>query len=206
MIRAKHFWFYHLFFRNYFRYILWKDFRKIEINGDYRDRRLPLLLIGNHASWWDGFFVYEINRRIFKRRFHLMMLESQLAKHKFFSKIGAFSIAPGDRSALESLNDAGRLLENNSNMLILFPQGQLKSQHTSTIEFRKGWFRILKERINPVQIIFTANLIDYFSHRKPSLYIYFEEYQKSSGFDFEELCKSYNKFYQNCIIRQTELS
>lgn len=135
-----------------------------------------------------------------------MMLEEQLAKHSYFRKIGAFSIAPGNRSALNSLNYAAKILENNSNMLILFPQGKLKSQYVPTVEFRKGWFRILKERKNQVKIIFTANLTDYFSNRKPTLYIYFEEYHKTSEFEFEELHNSYNEFYQSCILRQIKQS
>lgn len=206
MIKAKHIWLYHIFFRNYFRYILWKDFRKVEIYGDYRDNKLPILIISNHASWWDGFFAYELNRKIFMRRFHLMMLQEQLAKHAFFRNIGAFSIAPGNRTALESLSYASKILDNNSNMLILFPQGQLESQYTSPLEFHQGWFRILKGRENHVKIIFTANLTDYFSYRKPALFIYFEEYQKTSGFTLEELHASYNEFYQRCLIRQTKLS
>lgn len=206
MIKAKHFWLHQLFFRNYFRYILWKDFRKTEVIGKYRDRQLPLLIIGNHFSWWDGFFPYELNRKFFKRRFHIMMLEEQLIKISFFRRLGAFSINPYSRSAMQSLNYATKLMQSRDNMLILFPQGQIQSQYTTDIAFRKGWFRILKNATNPVHVIFIANLTDYFSHRKPSLYTYMEDYPKTGGFVFDDLAGSYNDFYKKCVKRQKQLA
>jgi hypothetical protein len=59
------------------------------------DPALPLLITPNHSTWWDGFFFYILNRKIWKRKAHLMMLEEQLSKYRFFSRIGAFGIEPG---------------------------------------------------------------------------------------------------------------
>ncbi len=206
MIKAEHFWLHQLFFRNYFRYILWKDFRKTEIFGEYRDRGLPLLVIGNHISWWDGFFPYELNRTLFKRRFYLMMLDEQLRKISFFRRLGAFSIDPGNRSAIKSVSYAAEILHKSDNMLLLFPQGKIQSQYTTEIVFLKGWFRILKNAATPVHVLFLANLTDYFSHRKPSVYMYLEDYPRSEGFVFDDLCNSYNLFYQRCLEQQKQLS
>ncbi len=205
MIKAKHCRLYHLFFKNYFRYILWKDFRKTEIIGKFKDRGLPLMVIGNHISWWDGFFPYELNRRLFKRRFHIMLLEEELSKRSFFRRLGAFSIHPGSRTVLHSLKYATELLQNNNNMLLIYPQGEIQSQYTNEIIFRKGWFRILQNAGNPVNVVFIANLTDYLSNRKPTLYTYLEEYHQTLGFVFEELHTSYNNFYQRCIKQQTRL-
>ncbi|MFO7923243.1 MAG: lysophospholipid acyltransferase family protein [Bacteroidales bacterium] len=206
MIEAKHSWFYHLFFKTYFRYILRKDFKAIHIEGKFPERDMPILLIGNHFSWWDGFFAYELNRRIFKRRIYLMMLEEQLKKRSFFSKLGAFSINPGNRSALQSMNYASELLRHSSNLLILFPQGEIESQYNQKIYFRKGWFRILENAGNPVHIVFMANLTDYFSNRKPTLFIYLEEYPETGKIVFDNLNNSYNDFYNRCVERQKQLA
>ena len=206
MIKADHSWLHRLFFIHYFRYILRKDFRKIEIIGEFRDRGLPILLIGNHISWWDGFFPYELNRTLFKRRFYLMMLEEQLRKISFFRKIGAFSIDPGSRSAMQSINYASEILKSSDNLLILFPQGKISSQYTTEMVFLKGWFRILKNAGSPVHVIFMANLTDYFSYRKPAVYVHLEDYPRSEKFVFDDLCKSYNLFYQRCLERQKQLS
>lgn len=205
MIKAKHFWINQLFFKNYFRYLIWKDFHKMVVHDNYKEKNLPLLLICNHFSWWDGFFAYELNRRIFKRTFYLMMLEDQLNKYSFFRRLGAFSINPGNRSVINSLKYAGNQLKKSDNMLILFPQGQIQSQYASNIYFKKGWFKMLKNIDNDVHILFLANLTDYFSHRKPSLHIYMEDYPDTNGFNFDELSLKYNDFYKKCVNRQTEI-
>jgi 1-acyl-sn-glycerol-3-phosphate acyltransferase len=202
MIRAKHMWLHRLFFRNYFRYILRKDFRKIILNGTFDDKGLPILLICNHISWWDGFFPYEINLSLFKRRFHIMMLEDQLRRIRFFRRLGAFSINPGKRSALESLAYAKEILTDKKNLLVLFPQGSIHSQYTTEIKFRIGWFRILENSDTPVQIIFMANLTDYFSYRKPGLYVYIEDYHESGNPDLTDIEKSYNNFYLRSLEKQ----
>ncbi len=206
MIEADHFWLHRLFFSHYFRFILWKDFRKIEISGEFSDRGLPVMLIGNHISWWDGFFSYELNRTLFKRRFYLMMLEEQLKKISFFRKLGAFSIDPGSRSAIKSVNYASEILKSSGNILIIFPQGKIKSQYTTEMAFLKGWFRILKNAGAPVHVVFMANLTDYFSCRKPTLYVYLEDYPLTEGFILDDLSESYNLFYQRCLERQKQLS
>ncbi len=135
-----------------------------------------------------------------------MMLEEQLRKRLFFRSLGAFSINPGSRSAIESLNYAGEVLESNKNLLILFPQGKIHSLYTSEIDFQKGWFRIIKNAVNPVQIIFLANLTDYFSYRKPSLVTYLEEYTKTENFVLDEIAARYNDFYQKCLDHQKKMA
>jgi 1-acyl-sn-glycerol-3-phosphate acyltransferase len=202
MIRAKHTWLYRLFFRNYFRYILRKDFRKINLDGKFSDKGMPILLICNHISWWDGFFPYEINLMLFNRKFHIMMLEDQLQKIRFFRRLGAFSINPGKRSALESLNYAKEILTDSRNLLVLFPQGRIYSQYTTEIKFRKGWFRIVENAASPLQIVFMASLTDYFSFRKPGLYVYLEEYQRSENPDLTDIEESYNNFYMRSLYKQ----
>ena len=205
MIEAKHFWLHRAFFNVYIRYILESDFSSLNISGSYNDRRLPLLLIGNHSSWWDGFIPYELNRRLFRRRLYLMMLEEQLAKRRFFRRLGAFSVNPGSRSAAASVNYAVNILKDSNNMLILFPQGKLQSQYVNEMDFRKGWFRILERTGVPVHVLFMAVMTDYFSNRKPGLFIYLQDFPETENFVFSELAGSYNDFYSNCLEQQKQL-
>jgi hypothetical protein len=51
------------------------------------------------------------------------MPEEQLATRMFLNKAGAFSIKPGSRSAIESLNYASSLLYEPENLVVVFPQG-----------------------------------------------------------------------------------
>ena len=63
------------------------------------DPAASLLVTPNHISWWDGFLAYVFFRpRLPGRRLHLMMLERELCRYSFFSRLGAFSIDPGEWS------------------------------------------------------------------------------------------------------------
>ncbi len=205
MIEANHFWFQRLFFNAYIPFILRRDFKSHNITGKFEDRGLPLLLIGNHFSWWDGFFPYALNRKMFKRRLYLMMLEEQLASRRFLRRLGAFSINPGSRTAVDSINYASQILKDKNNVLIIFPQGNIRSQYDNEIVFQKGWFRILKSTAHPVHVLFMANLTDYFSNRKPSLYTYIEDYPETVNFVFEELSSGFSSFFKRCIDQQKQL-
>ena len=73
MIEANHRWFYVWFIRVYTAVNLRLNFRKIIIEGDTvvpEDK--PLLLVGNHFSWWDGFFAYYLNYTLWRRKFHVI--------------------------------------------------------------------------------------------------------------------------------------
>jgi len=81
---------------------------------------------------------------------------------------------------------------------MLFPQGRITSIYDQSFQFEKGLERILKEVNDKVQIIFLANLIDYFSNQKPSLFIYLKEYDNMNT-DIEKIQKEYNMFYSGCV-------
>jgi 1-acyl-sn-glycerol-3-phosphate acyltransferase len=147
-------------------------FSRMEIVGKFVDQGLPLLVIGNHISWWDGFWIRSLNKKVLGRRFHVMMLENQLRGNRFLRRMGAFSIKPGSRSILESLTYASELMKDPKNLLLYFPQGKIESQYQHRFVFKKGIEKILAGR--QVQILFVANLTDYFSAARPQLcqYIY----------------------------------
>ncbi len=74
------------FFQMYTRWKIWRNFHGVIITGEYHEKDLPILLITNHISWWDGFWADYINMKLFHRKFYFMMLEEQLLKHMFFNK------------------------------------------------------------------------------------------------------------------------
>jgi hypothetical protein len=109
------------------------------------DPALPLLVTPNHSTWWDGFFFYILNKRIWQRKGYLMMLEEQLCKYRFFSRIGAFGIEPGlARKSYEALRYSADVLRNPSNALCIFPQGVLRHAGVRPLEFQRGVGYILK--------------------------------------------------------------
>lgn len=201
MIPANHQRFYVWFFRLYARWMLHQHFRSVHIKSPRRDIPSPVLLIGNHFSWWDGFIVEYINNKVFRKKLFIMMLEEQLKGRLFLSKAGAFSIRKASRSALDSINYAIDLLEDHNNLLVIYPQGEIRSMHIRRQEFQKGVEKVLDRQEGNVKVFFYAALTDYFSHRKPGLNIYLEEFRRRQPGSLED---EYNKFLDRCILEQKE--
>lgn len=176
-------------------------FNKIDIIGFFDDKKLPILVVSNHFSWWDGFWLMYLNLKVLNRKFHFMMLEDQLRKNWFFKYTGGFSINKKSKSIIETLNYTTDLLHDSKNMVLIFPQGKITSQHEQNIIFENGVDRIVKSRLNQIQILFVVNLIDYFSSPKPSLSIFIKEYIATENFT-DSLELSYQKFYNESILDQ----
>ncbi len=191
MIRARHHWFYYPFFTWYSRWMPRRDFSRVELHNRVEDRGLPLLMVGNHVSWWDGFLAQYINMELFRRKLHIMMLEEQLEKRMFLNKTGAYSIRKGHRSALESIRYTAEILSDPAHMAVLFPQGSIHSTSDVPVRFERGWFRLFQYLEAPVQVIFFNTLFDYFSGRKPQLHLYVYEYDYL-GKNLEEMEDAFN--------------
>lgn len=204
-IEACHHPLYQLFFRSYVRRMLRRHFSRITVSGDTAVRKdQALLLIGNHFSWWDGFFAFYLNEKIFKKILHVMMLEEQLQPRKFLSRIGAFSINKQSRSMLNSIAYASSLLKNPLNLLVIFPQGEFQSLYDRPLKFEKGWIKIPERADRPFRFFFYAALVDYFASVKPRLSFYLKEYAHKQGQTVKDIEKAYNDFYDECRRKQKE--
>lgn len=202
MIKARHRPFYTWFFRIYSdRMIRW-HFRKVTIRGEFHDHGQPILLIGNHFSWWDGFVANLLNTRVFQRKFHIMMLEEQLRRRMFLNKAGAYSIRKGNRSVLESLQYTSQLLVKNENLVVIYPQGEFESAYQQPVKFENGLKNIASGVHNKFQLLFYVALVDYFSHRKPFLTIYLLEVPQELAMTTGGAESAYNAFLAECIMQQ----
>ena len=182
-------------------YSLWKiknNFHKVSVSGDFQEKGLPILVVSNHISWWDGFWVVYLNIKLFHRKFYYMMLEEQLRKNIFLNKAGGYSVRKGTRSVIESLEYTSELLKDKKNLVLMFPQGKIESIHNQNIRFERGIEHVLKKTGGNVQVLFLVNLIDYFSNQKPGLYMYLREYE-GSDFTTETLQNEFNGFYSSCV-------
>jgi len=205
IIKARHHFIIYPLFTWYSEWIIKKHFRQVIIDGVISERNLPLLIISNHMSWWDGFLAMHLNLKLFNRKFHFMMLEEQLRKYWFFNHIGGYSVHKRSRSVIESIQYTSELLRNPENMVLIFPQGKIQSMHKQTFEFEKGLEKILERTDrNRIQIVLLLNLIDYFSNSKPVLYQYIEEYLEVN-ISCSEIEKQYNLFFQKCAEQQIEV-
>lgn len=182
-------------------YSLWKikwNFHRVFISGDFQEKDMPVLLISNHISWWDGFWVVYLNIKLFHRIFYFMMLEEQLRSRMYLNKSGGYSVRKGSRSIVESIGYTSELLKDKKNLVLMFPQGRIESMHNHTIRFEKGIEHVLRKSAGKVQIMFLVNLTDYFSNQKPGLYMYLREYD-GTDFSSETLQEKYNSFHEECV-------
>jgi 1-acyl-sn-glycerol-3-phosphate acyltransferase len=129
MIEANHSRYADTVFGIYIRRMFRKHFNSFNLIGDMPiiDNELPLIITPNHSTWWDGFFLYFINKYFYGRKYYIMMLEDQLRNFPFFAKLGAFSIVQKNpKKIIETLDYSARILsENKNSMLVMFPQGEM---------------------------------------------------------------------------------
>ncbi len=131
-----------------------------------------VLLVANHGTWWDGFFVYLLNRLIFRRTLHLMMLEEQLRRYPFFRRVGAFGIRQGfPRDVVAALRYAARILASPGNAVCIFPQGVLAPGGIRPLGFRRGIERILQIHGGAVTLLPVAIRCEFLGDRKPTAYL-----------------------------------
>lgn len=192
------------FFTWYVNRSVKRHFHSLRFIPQYTERGLPILMIANHMSWWDGMWLRSLNARYFRRSFNFMMLEEQLRKHWYFQHIGGFSVKKGTRSVIESLDHAAELLSDPGNLVLMFPQGEIQSMHTRHFHFEKGILQILRKTDIPVQFLMTANIVDYFSHKKPSLFCYVRELENDIA-DHRQLEIEYREFYHECLSDQAKI-
>ena len=204
MIRARHIPFFVRFFSWYSKNELKRFFHRIEFLCDVDVSRSPVLLIGNHFSWWDGFIAFRLNDLMLHKKFHVMMLEEQLKGRMFLNKAGAYSIKRGSRSVIDSLSYTSSLLRERDNLAVIYPQGEITSIHRRPMVFEKGIERILKDAPEELMILFYVALPDWFSEQKPSLTVRVTRYEGKER-STAAMGHAFNAFLDDCITMQKPL-
>jgi 1-acyl-sn-glycerol-3-phosphate acyltransferase len=126
----------------------------------------PVLFIANHSSLWDGFFVYEVFKKLkLRREFKIVMLESELKKFPFFRLCGAVGLIPKNPKQTEKIFN-----ELKNKCVCFFPQGQITPQNQRPLNFKPGINELIK-KLHPVQIIIVGMHIEPFQFMKPTALI-----------------------------------
>lgn len=192
MIRAKHYKLVVDFFDWYLTKIIRGHFKEIKVELPELDQNKPILIISNHFSWWDGFFHVYVNKHFLKRRYHVMMLEEELAKRKILRHAGTYSVNPKSKSIIESLNYTNDILQDSKNLVLIFPQGKIQCYAQPVINFEKGAIKIISSNRANTIILFCTISIEYHSNRKPTLYLDYSKYNADKGTPQEV----FNNFYK----------
>lgn len=178
-------------------------FGSVNFDGQYEEKELPVLVLGNHFSFFDGFIQILLNFKIFKRKLYFMMLEKELIKRLFLTKVGAFSIGKGKRSSIESIKYSAELLQDKENLFLFFPQGKIESIYIQEFTFEKGLLTyILENKKNDFELVFNINLINYGAKLRPDLYVYYETYTLNASTKAKDIEREFNRFAQTCFKKQ----
>ncbi|MDP3452154.1 MAG: 1-acyl-sn-glycerol-3-phosphate acyltransferase [Bacteroidales bacterium] len=179
---------------------LYKEIRILDVT-DKQDiqsaqEKRAVILISNHFSFWDGFIHLIINREVFKKRIYIMMLYQQLKKRQFLRYGGCFSVDPGKREIIDSLKYSSSILNDSSNMLLIFPQGEIQSLYVNNYIFGRGIEYIIS-KAPKADIYFNTNLINFFSDKRPTMTIYYKRYIPENR-TIKEIESAYNLFATDC--------
>ncbi len=120
--------------------------------GPWPKPDVPVILYGNHCSWWDGHLGMAVNEEHWHRDGYVMMEDKQLERYGFFRALGAFSLSRSDaRSAMQTLNYAAELLTHTpGRMLLLFPQGEILANDVRPLHLFGGIAHLVKKIVDQV--------------------------------------------------------
>lgn len=195
----------HWFFHRYILRLIDKNFRSFNFNMVAVEQDKSVLLIPNHFSWWDGFILYYLNHKLFKKRFHIMILEETVSKVFFLKYMGAFSITKNSKGLIKSLNYAAELLNDPENLVVIFPQGKLYSNFVQQVEFNKGILRVMDKAKHAMQLVFAATFIEYFEHKKPGINVYLNKSTVNGFNNIHQFTDAYQQYYEAARHQQTQI-
>jgi 1-acyl-sn-glycerol-3-phosphate acyltransferase len=189
----------------YNNWLLRRTFSSINYNQLPCAPDQSILLIANHFSIWDGLTLYWINARLFKKKFHVMILEETSVKEPFLKYAGAFSVKKGSGEALASLDYAAALLNDPKNLVLIFPQGKLYSNFVDAVQFEKGIMRVISKSAGKYSLIFSATFMECFKNKKPIVNVYLTHEAKMDFSNIKQLQNSYHEHYNKSKSQQIKI-
>jgi len=121
--------------------------------GGRTERRV--VLCANHESFWDGFLLQALQRRLFPDLpFHAVMLRSELEVRPWLALLGAIGAEPGSIAGGRRMLRAVRTLRAQESGAVLgyFPQGRIRPGDPRPLGFRTGVVAVA-EALAPVTVL-----------------------------------------------------
>lgn len=132
---------------------------------------VPLLLVANHVSWWDGFVLREIHRRLRPSApLYTVMLDRELRRLPWFRRLGAVGLDPESPiSVAHLLRDLrARRRERPDCVVAFFPQGRIWPSHRRPLGFRGG-VEAFARHLAPAVVLPVGLHMEPLSHPSPTL-------------------------------------
>jgi len=116
---------------------------------------VPLLLVANHVSWWDGFLLREIQREVRRHAaFHTVVVEHQIAAHPMLGRLGGVPVDPSTpASVLRMLRTLRSLRAHDPDTVFsYFPQGRIWPTSRRPLELRRG-IEAVTRVLAPIRVV-----------------------------------------------------
>ncbi len=151
----------------------------------------PVIFYCNHAYWWDGFWSQLCTEEFFRQNLYIIIEYQQLVKHRFFTRLGAFSIDRSrPRSVLQTLEYAADCLTAESpkqNALWVFPQGLIEHVDKQPLRFFNGTSSIVSrvlQETGGIYLVSVVSRIEYLDDQRPDLFLSFNVPELISRTDY----------------------
>jgi 1-acyl-sn-glycerol-3-phosphate acyltransferase len=132
---------FHRFLRPYLR----RHFDAIGVDRDDRPQESdlaaqPLIIFGNHPSWWDPVIAHFLNRNLFpSRQFRAAIDASALDQYAVFRKLGFFGVRLDDRAgAVQFLKTASAVTRSTQDVLWITPEGRFADARDHSVTLMPG--------------------------------------------------------------------
>jgi 1-acyl-sn-glycerol-3-phosphate acyltransferase len=201
--RKKKFW-----SKLYIGYVRWwisRNFKEVNVQPFEPRPGHSILLLSNHFSWWDGFIANWTAVYNLKKQYYVMMQQDQFDQRSYLRYIGAYSIQKGSRAMLESLTYSAGILDKPDNLIVIFPQGELYSNHETHIHVEKGVYKLMQQIKGQCQVVYHCILIDYFESLKPRAYVHLFDLGVANQLTFEQLKENINQAHQQALKNQINM-
>ena len=163
------FFFFHLIFR--------RKIEAINFHSSLTETSIepssPILLLANHVSWWDGFILIFLARRLFPRhKFNVAMKYEEWSKRKWMGHLGALPIdSKSPSQLLRFFRNLKKERENNPAICLgYFFQGKMAVSGEKVNEALRGTV-LLAEELAPITVIPVAIFADVQHQPKSVFYV-----------------------------------
>ena len=180
------------FFRLYVRRFIRKNFHAVRLLGGSDtnpfDKLGPVVVVANHASWWDPMVSIFLGHYFAKEWNHFAPIEQDmLEKYDIFKKLGFFAVKKESARGLRQFMECGkRVLESDSSVLWMTPEGEFRDPRVRPVEIKKGLGHLLAKSPN-ARVVPLALEYVFWNERQPEVMLSFGEEVKWEGKDPEEI-------------------
>lgn len=161
-------------FTIYLRWYLRRHFHSLRVAnaGRIPPQAEPLILFGNHSSWWDPLTAMLLGQAILPEREHYAPMEATALEHySIFKPMGFFPVDNGSaRGAAQLLRAGHEVLSRPGSVLWITPESQFNDVRKRPVIFRPG-LGALMSRLGRMTCVPVAIEYTFWNERLPEILV-----------------------------------